>query len=405
MAGNFINGEAVFLYSKENCMLYQFGPGHPFNPIRTKMTVDLLQCMGSLDDSYILTPRFAREEEILLGHSKDYVDFVKSIDDADTTDGHAIDEELLLNYGIGTEDTPIFKNMHRAGLMAAGGTLEAIDLVLQGKAKHALSLMGGLHHALSGKGSGFCIYNDIVIGIKHILKNYHKKVLYIDTDAHHGDGVQWAFYDEPGVCTLSLHETGKYLFPGTGAVHERGTGAGYAFTVNIPLEPFTEDDSFIESYRESFEKVAEYFKPDIIITQNGADAHYQDPLTHLMLTMKSYHFIPKLAHELAHKYCRGKWVALGGGGYNIFQVVPRAWALIWLEMIHYQGRLDTLPRTWIEKWQKYWDGPIPEKWSDPQHPYEAIPRKEEISYKNEMNLKNALYSISNELVHKLDQRF
>ncbi|MGI6678974.1 MAG: acetoin utilization protein AcuC [Dehalobacterium sp.] len=405
MAPNPVKKEAVFLYSKD-CLLYQFSPHHPFNPLRTKITLELLQSMNALDDRCLLTPKPAREEDLLLCHRKDYVAFVKTMEGlADNNTSTSLDEELIQNYGIGTEDMPLFKNMHRAGLMVVGATLDAIDQVMQGKARHALNLMGGLHHALAGKGSGFCIYNDIVIGIKHILNHYGKKVLYIDTDAHHGDGVQWAFYDEPRVCTLSLHETGKYLFPGTGAVHERGSGAGYAFTVNIPLEPFTEDASFIKCYQESFTKVMEYFKPDIIISQNGADAHYQDPLTHLMLTMKSYHLIPKMAHALAHKYCQGKWVALGGGGYNILQVVPRVWALIWLEMIHNEKKLDLIPQDWIEKWQKYSAHIIPDKWSDPANPYDPIPRKEEISYKNEMNLKNALYAISTELTHRLDPSF
>ncbi|MDG2794977.1 acetoin utilization protein AcuC, partial [Vibrio parahaemolyticus] len=175
-----------------------------------------------------------------------------------------------------------------ASALLVGGTLTAVDAVLSGKVKHALNLGGGLHHGFRGKASGFCIYNDSSIAMKYIQKKYGLRVLYIDTDAHHGDGVQWSFYDDPNVCTISLHETGRYLFPGTGAVNERGQGNGYSYSFNVPLDAFTEDESFLDSYRTVVREVAAYFKPDIILTQNGADAHYYDPLTHLCATMSIY---------------------------------------------------------------------------------------------------------------------
>lgn len=390
MAQKNINSKSAFIYTPD-FMLYKFSENHPFNPLRARMTYELLKKIHALKDCHICAPDTATDDDLLLAHSSQYIQFVKSIDFDN------INEARLESYGLGidSDDTPIFKNMHQAGLTIVGATLSAVNMVLSKKVDHALNLSGGLHHALYGKASGFCIYNDIVVAIRHIVNEYNMKVLYVDTDAHHGDGVQWAFYDDPNVCTLSIHETGRYLFPGTGGITERGSGKGLGFTFNIPVDAFTEDDSWLWCYQNAMESVAEYFKPDIIITQNGADGHYYDPLSHLNLTMESYKTIPKIAHNLAHKYCEGRWVALGGGGYDIFRVVPRAWSYLWLEMSEYNEEIEKkLPTEWIEKWQKYSHNSIPQYWDDPEDLYEPIPRKEEINYKNMTTLKNALYTIT-----------
>lgn len=392
MANQEVIKESAFVYSPD-FMLYKFSESHPFNPIRVKMTYELLKDVNALDNNHIITPSPASEKDLLLGHSPDYINFMKSLKNVDN-----VSTEKLQNYGLDTEDTPVFNNMHLVSSFIVGGTLCAVDEVLNNRAKHALNLGGGLHHALYGKASGFCIYNDIVIAIKHIINEYNLKALYVDTDAHHGDGVQWAFYDEPQVCTFSIHETGRYLFPGTGGITERGTGKGLGYTFNLPMDAFTEDESWIECYSEAIEKIMMFFKPDIIITQNGADGHYYDPLTHLALTMNSYRVIPKIAHKLAHTYCNGHWVALGGGGYDIFRVVPRAWASIWMEMTNFKQSSDKLPSQWIEKWQKYSHNEIPTSWSDPDNIYDPIPRKDEINYKNKSTLRNVLYSISKETI-------
>jgi len=267
---------------------------------------------------------------------------------------------------------------------------------MEGKSDHALHLGGGLHHGFRGRASGFCIYNDCSIAIAYLRQKYNVRVLYIDTDAHHGDGVQWAFYDDPDVCTLSIHETGRYLFPGTGQVHERGTGQGYGFTFNIPLDAFTEDESWLHAYKTSVEKVVEYFQPDIIVSQNGADAHYYDPLTHLSASIKIYQEIPKLAHEIAHKYCDGKWIAVGGGGYDIWRVVPRAWSFIWLEMTNQRDKATgKLPEDWLEKWTAQSPVPLPTEWMDPVDMVPVIPRKKEIEEKNAQVVAMALKIIQN----------
>lgn len=378
--------DSVFVFSQD-LLKYKFNSHHPFNQIRLKVTLDLIEKLGAINEKHIVPPRMASDEELLLNHDPNFVNAVKlaSIE--------KLSESMAENYGIGTEDTPIFPNMHEASAFLVGGTLTAVDYVMTGQAKHALNLGGGLHHGFRGKASGFCIYNDCSVAIKYLQEKYNARVLYVDTDAHHGDGVQWSFYDDPNVCTLSIHETGRYLFPGTGNINERGQGEGYGFKFNIPLDAFTEDESWLDAYTLTLQEVAEFFKPDVILTQNGADSHFFDPLTHLSSTMRTYREIPKLAHKIAHQYCGGKWIAVGGGGYDIWRVVPRAWALIWLEMTENSNCFGNLPTEWLEKWQSESPFQLPREWDDPIDLYPPIPRRAEITEKNAQTVEKALYPI------------
>ncbi|CAM3762494.1 acetoin utilization protein AcuC [Mesobacillus zeae] len=377
---------SAFIFSEE-LLNYKFNASHPFNQHRLKLTLDLLRKNGSISDSQIISPRTASFDELCLVHDPNYVNAVMQA-------GHGeLGQTKAESYGLGTEDTPIFPNMHEASAMLVGGTLTAVDAVMTGTADHALHLGGGLHHGFRGKASGFCIYNDSSVAIKYMQEKYNARVLYVDTDAHHGDGVQWSFYDDPDVCTLSIHETGRYLFPGTGNVNERGQGKGYGFSFNIPVDAFTEDDSWLHAYSNALSEVAAFFKPDVILTQNGADAHYYDPLTHLSATMKIYREIPKLAHKIAHEYCGGKWVAVGGGGYDIWRVVPRAWALIWHEMTENSNCYGSLPAEWLEEWQPKAPVSLPQSWDDSENIYPPIPRKPEITEKNAKTMEKALYPI------------
>ena len=378
--------EGSFVYSPE-MQGYKFSETHPFNQRRLQLTVDLLEHIGALKPEDCISPRMATDEELRLVHDEHYIQAIKQAGEG------KLDPDTGLNYGIGTEDTPIFPKMHEASALLVGGTLTAVDEVMEGRARHAVNLGGGLHHGFRGKASGFCIYNDSSVAIKYMTEKYHARVLYVDTDAHHGDGVQWTFYDDPNVCTLSIHETGRYLFPGTGNINERGNGKGYGFSFNVPLDAFTEDESFLETYEQSFRKVIEYFKPDVILTQNGADAHYYDPLTHLSATIRIYEQIPKLAHQLAHEYCGGRWIAVGGGGYDIWRVVPRAWSRVWLEMAHLPSPSGRLPEEWIDKWSPHSPVTLPMTWEDPPDLYKPIPRKAEITEKNRKTLEQALYPI------------
>jgi acetoin utilization protein AcuC len=374
---------AAFIHS-ESFLQYKFGEDHPFNPKRLEMTWDLIRETGLLQDTQIVSPRPALLEELHRVHDPDFVQAVIQASslppDADTS---------AVGYGLGTEDTPVFPNMHEASSLIAGGTILAAELVMSGKVDHALNLAGGLHHSRRREASGFCVYNDVGAAIAYIKERYNARVIYIDTDAHHGDGVQWMFYDDPDVLTISFHETGKYLYPGTGGIEERGDGRGYGYSLNIPLEPFTEDESWLASLRAVLPHVFHNFKPDVVVSQNGCDAHQYDPLTHLSATTRLYREIPKMVHELAHEVCDGRWVAVGGGGYDIWRVVPRAWTMLWAELSG-QQLPEHLPQNWINKWQPHSPVPLPSAFLDPADLFPPIPRRAEIEEKNRITVRRAL---------------
>lgn len=375
---------SFFIYSKEY-QNYKFNHDHPFNQKRLELTLDLLQELEWIQEDQIVKPRYATEAELTLVHDPQYIKVVKE-------SGYRADLlPVASSYGLGTEDTPTFPMMHEATSLIVGGTLRAAELVMSGECDHAVNLAGGLHHAFRGRASGFCVYNDCSVVIAFLRKYYDARVLYIDTDAHHGDGIQWSFYDDPNVLSLSIHETGKYLFPGTGAITERGDGQGYGFNVNVPLEPFTEDHSWIESYDSVVTQVSRGFKPDVIVTQNGCDSHFLDSLTHLSCSMEIYRHIPKVAHQLAHELCNGRLIATGGGGYDIWRVVPRAWALLWAELSHLPIESDiSIPREWISRWSSESPVGLPERMMDlPEH-LPVIPRRAEITSKNHQTVEKAL---------------
>lgn len=375
--------KSAFIYS-DSLLRYHFHAEHPFNQKRVLLTKELLEAAHMLTTKDIIKPRIATDDELALFHDRSFIQAVKRAGKGQLT------EDEQFEYGLGTEDTPIFPNMHEASSFLVGGTLTAVDAVLENEYDHALNLGGGLHHGFKRKASGFCIYNDAAVAIKYIRENYNLKVLYVDTDAHHGDGVQTAFYDDPNVCTLSIHETGRYLFPGTGDINERGIKEGHGYSFNLPIDAFTQDESFIEVYESAFREVAGFFKPDIIITQNGADAHFLDPLTHLSSSMETFEFIPLLAHELAHEYCGGKWIGLGGGGYDVWRVVPRAWAQVWYTMKTNNPAKGKIPSSWLEKLCKESPHPLPIHWHDQKSTYPNIPRKADIEEKNQNVLQAAL---------------
>lgn len=378
-----MNDKTAFVYG-DSLLDYHFHENHPFNQQRVLLAKELLEETGSLINEDIIAPRKATEEELYFFHDPAYVDAVKK------AGSNQLAHTKGLEFGLGTEDTPSFPQMHDAASWLVGGTLTAVDAVMQNQSDNAIHLGGGLHHGFMRKASGFCIYNDAAVAIKYIRQKYQARVLYIDTDAHHGDGVQWAFYDDPNVCTLSIHETGRYLFPGTGNVHERGIKSGHGYAFNIPIDAFTEDESFLHVYESAFKRIAAFFKPDLIITQNGADAHAYDPLTHLCLSMNSFERIPLLAHTLAHEYCDGKWVALGGGGYDMWRVAPRAWSQVWNVMKRGNPAYGSIPKKWLLKWQSESPVRLPEDWRDNIADFPNIPRKEAIQEKNEQFLHKAL---------------
>jgi acetoin utilization protein AcuC len=380
-----------FIYSHK-FQTYKFNDDHPFNQKRIELTLDLIKQLGFIREDQFAEPRYATDEELMLIHDSQYIETVKKC-------GYSKEPlPIADSFGLGTEDNPTFPMMHEATSLIVGGTLRAAELVMSGTSEHAVNLSGGLHHGFRGRASGFCVYNDCSVTIAYLRKHYDAKVLYVDTDAHHGDGVQWAFYDDPNVLTLSFHETGKYLFPGTGNVTERGDGQGYGFSVNVPLDAFTEDDSWLDAYHTVLPQLARGFKPDVIVTQNGCDSHFLDPLTHLSCTTEIYRQIPRLAHQLAHELCGGRLIATGGGGYDIWRVVPRAWTFLWAELSDQgiQGN-PQVPVEWLNKWQPASPVKLPETLFDPLEIAPPIPRRQEITNKNKIVVEKALLYCPKEL--------
>lgn len=380
-----MNANATFIYNEKQTA-YRFNDSHPFNQHRLVLTADLLRSAGALPEEAVSSPEPAEEAKLLAVHSAEYIAAVKALS---KTSPEKEWLERAGQYGLDTEDTPFFPGMHEATAAVVGGSLLAVDEVMSGKARHALHLGGGLHHALPSKGAGFCVYNDAAVAIEHAKQAYGARILYIDTDVHHGDGVQWNFYTDPAVCTFSIHETGKYLFPGTGGVAERGDSDGFGTSINLPLEPYTEDESWLECFEAVLSRTAAHFKPDLIVSQHGCDAHAFDPLAHIHCSMEVYRAMPRFIHRLAHEYCGGRWVALGGGGYDIWRVVPRAWSLLWLEMSDHPiiRKLERqpdlrLPGEWLARWQPLSPEPLPDTWLDPVDTWEPIPRRREITEMN-----------------------
>jgi acetoin utilization protein AcuC len=320
---------------------YGFGEDHPFNPLRIRLTLELCEALGLLEGYPFVTSEPATDEDLTTVHTLTYVRMVQK---AGRGEGDLWD---LMHYGLGTGDNPIFPNMHDACARVVDAVLEACRLVVRGEATHAMCISGGLHHALRSKASGFCVYNDAGVAIAR-LKEEHPgiRIAYVDTDAHHGDGVQWMFYDDPEVLTVSMHESGRYLFPGTGGIDERGRNGGIGYSINVPLEPFTDDESWISCFESVIPEVLRAFEPDLILSQNGCDGHALDPLTHLSATTRLYEYIPRRVHELAHELCDGRWVATGGGGYDIWRVVPRAWSALWATVSH-QEMPEKVPEDWL----------------------------------------------------------
>ncbi|MFD0616476.1 acetoin utilization protein AcuC [Paenibacillus sp. GCM10027629] len=387
---------AMFIHHEDE-LKYRFNDDHPFNQQRLELTYDLLTEIKALSPEHIIVPRTATEDELLTIHQPAYLHSVKGLSSPNPEPMWLAQANL---FGFTSEDTPFFPLMHEVTSTIVGGSITAVDHVMSGKSRHTLHLGGGLHHALSNRGSGFCVYNDASVAIAYLREHYNARVLYIDTDVHHGDGVQWSFYTDPNVCTYSIHETGKYLFPGTGFVTERGESDGYGTCFNIPLEPYTEDESWLDCFRESISRVTAMFKPDIIVSQHGCDAHAYDPLSHQHCSMRIYQEMPAIIHRLAHQYCDGRWTAFGGGGYDIWRVVPRAWSLLWLEMIDHpllsqlqQDPLMPLPESWVARWQQKAPVPIPTTWLDDLTKWEPMPRRSEISIQNRKTNEIALQYI------------
>ncbi len=348
---------------------YNFGPAHPFSPVRLVMLLELLEALDALPD--FAEPAPATRDEVLTVHSEAFVEQVEA-----TSRGAPHPDAQ--RYGLDTGDVPIFAGMDEATRALVGGTLHAARMVAAGQARCVLQLGGGLHHAGREQAAGFCVYNDPAIAIRHLL-DQGLRVAYLDIDVHHGDGVQGLFYDERDVLTISLHESGRYLYPGAGFVDELGEAEGKGFKLNVPLEPYTQDASYLESFESVVPRALSSFQPDVLVVECGADAHTADPLAHLLLTTRVYETLFRRILDLAGAHTEGRVVLTLGGGYDLDATV-RIWAMLAL-LVQDRALPDRLPEAWFARWQQRLNQPLTPTLHDPNRDV-AIPHRATIEENN-----------------------
>ena len=333
---------ACALAADERLAAYDFGPDHPFQAGRLERGLSLLRAAGVLGDADLLAFGPAADADLELVHDRAYLAALARF----SSDPPPADPTGAARFGLVGDNRP-FPGMEAAARLVAGATVASLDAVAAGDLVHVFAPVAGLHHARRDRAVGFCLVDDVAVAIARCTTAWPLRVLYVDLDAHHGDGVQAAFYDDPRVCTVSLHETGRYLFPGSGEVHELGRPPGTGRSVNVPLEPGTGDDGVLAAFDAVVEPLAAAFRPDLLVTQNGCDGHADDPLSDLAMSLRGFRALARRLHRLAHRHCQGRWVATGGGGYDLDRVVPRAWALLWSEL---SGR--RLPSRMTSGWRE-----------------------------------------------------
>lgn len=366
---------------------FELAPEHPFKPLRSELVLSLLRHAGLLEDAAVLPPAPLAEADLLAVHETAYVDTVRTL-----SRGAAHPEAWA--RGLGTADNPVFPGMHDAWLGVCAATATAVELVAAGTVRRAFSPAGGLHHAHAGRASGFCVYNDLAVAMRRAVDRHGLRIAYIDIDAHHGDGVQELFFESADVLTISVHESGRYLFPGTGHTYELGREAGRGLSVNAPLEPFTEDGSFLEVLGEVLPPALERFRPDLILLQAGADMHRHDPLADLSLTLTGMNAAYRYVVGLADEHCGGRLVATGGGGYDAWRTVPRAWALLWAAMTGHELPAE-LPAAWREEWAARGIGDLPGMALDAPEDFEPQPRRRLVEGQNRAMLRRLRGALAN----------
>ncbi|RVW03516.1 acetoin utilization protein AcuC [Rhodococcus spongiicola] len=326
---------------------YRWSPQHPMNPTRLELTMDLAQGLGLVEGVEVLRPDPASDAELLRIHTPAYIEAVKQA--GSEADGD-LPPEIAARHGLGTEDNPVFQRMHEASAILAGGTLAAARQIASGHARRAVSVGGGMHHAMADWASGFCVYNDVAIAISWLLDNGFDRVAYIDIDAHHGDGVQHAFFGDPRVLTVSIHQHPATLWPNTGWSSEIGAGAAEGTAINLPVLPGTVDSLWLRGFHAVVPAAIAAFRPQIVISQCGADNHREDPLADLALTVDGQRAAYLAMRDLADRYAEGRWLAVGGGGYGLVRVVPRSWTHLIASVLDREIDLVTAtPEAWRKK--------------------------------------------------------
>ncbi len=312
---------------------------HPMRPVRLQHTYDLLDAYGAFQDVEAIAPRPATVEELATYHTHEYIEAVERF-----SRNQGLHEMAQFNFSL-MGDNPIFPGIYEAAALSTGATMVAAEMIAKGRARRAFNISGGLHHAAAGHASGFCVFNDPVVAINYFL-GQGMKAAYVDIDAHHGDGVQDAFYDTDAVLTISTHESGQFLFPGTGFADEIGAGAGRGYAVNVPLFPYTGDEAYLWAFNEVVIPLIQAFEPDVLVTQLGIDTHVRDPITHLRLTSKAFTSAVKAFADLGLP-----WLATGGGGYDL-GAVARCWTLAYGVMSSKEWAQD-IPSDYAEKHSLY----------------------------------------------------
>ncbi|MFE0533485.1 acetoin utilization protein AcuC [Streptomyces nigra] len=353
---------------------YDFGRDHPMDPVRLGLTRKLVEAFELDRHMDVVAAQPAGDSTLRLVHREDYIAAVK----AASADPRAADQ----SYGLGTLDDPAFAGMHEVSALIAGQSVGAAEAVWRGSALHAVNFAGGLHHAMPAAASGFCIYNDAALAIARLLELGAERVAYVDVDVHHGDGVQAAFWEDPRVLTISLHEHPATLFPQTGWPQETGAAEGAA--VNVALPAGTGDEGWLRAFHAVVPELLADFRPQVLVTQHGADTHFEDPLAHLAVSLDAQRAVQVSCHELAHEYADGRWIALGGGGYAVVEVVPRSWT----HLVAIAAGRPIEPTTPIpERWRqevyartrqlgpaRMTDGRWPASWADWEDGYDPADR-------------------------------
>ncbi|MCY0945103.1 MULTISPECIES: acetoin utilization protein AcuC [Streptomyces] len=311
-----MSGRGLLMWD-EAVTKYDFGPSHPMDPVRLALTMGLVRAFGLDRVMDVRSARAAGDSTLRLVHREEYVAAVRGVSaDPGSADG---------SFGLGTMDDPAFPGMHEASALIAGQSVAGAEAVWRGEAEHAVNFAGGLHHAMPGSAAGFCVYNDAALAVARLLELGAERVAYVDVDVHHGDGVQAAFWDDPRVLTVSLHEHPRTLFPQTGWPEETGGAAAEGSAVNVALPAGTGDEGWLRAFHATVPELLEDFRPQVLVTQHGADTHFEDPLAHLAVSLDAQRAVQEACHRLAHEHAGGRWLALGGGGYAVVDVVPRSW--------------------------------------------------------------------------------
>ncbi|MFC1437854.1 acetoin utilization protein AcuC [Streptacidiphilus sp. N1-10] len=305
------------LFWDDDVTRYDFGPGHPMDPVRLALTMSLVRAFGldRLPNVTVRSAPAAGDSTLALVHDPGYVAAVREVAGGGVPD---------LSRGLGTEDNPAFAAMHEASALIAGQSVAGAEAVWE-KGGRAVNFAGGLHHAMAGKASGFCVYNDAALAVARLLELGAERVAYVDVDVHHGDGVQQAFWNDPRVLTISLHEHPRTLFPQTGWAEETGGPEAEGTAVNLPLPAGTGDSGWLRAFHAVVPGLLAAFRPQALVTQHGADTHVEDPLAHLAVSLDAQRVVAAALAGLADEHAGGRWLALGGGGYAVADVVPRSW--------------------------------------------------------------------------------